>query len=136
MQFKKTSSPTGYPSLSFSSKAINSKFKAVPKSSSVRLLNCSYSGQSFNSRSRLVDSGNEVQLFEKNLYSSAKCSHFYRLQQVRMGCYSKSVQNSRPVEGESVRLAHQCNAFQNSRPVEGESVRLAHQWQHFLLCNC
>ena len=41
MQFKRTSSPTGSFSLLFSSEAINSKFKAVHKSSSVRLLNCS-----------------------------------------------------------------------------------------------
>ena len=105
MQFKLTSSSTGSSSLSFSSEAIDSKFKAVPKSLSVRLLNCSYSGHSFNSRSRLVDSGNEVQLFKKNLYSSAKCSHFCRLQRFCMGCHSKS--GEKPMEVKSVRLAHQ-----------------------------
>ena len=108
MQFKQTSNPTGSSSLSFSSEAINSEFKAVSKFFSVRLLNCSYSGHSFSSRSRLVDSGNEVQLFKKNLYFSAKCSHCYRLQRFRMGCHSKSGQNSRLMEGKSVRLAHQC----------------------------
>ena len=51
MQFKQTSSPTGSFALSLSSEAINSKFKQVPKSLAVRLLNCSYSGHSFNSRS-------------------------------------------------------------------------------------
>ena len=66
MKFKQTSSPTGSSALSFSSEAINSKFKEVPKSLSIRLLNCSYSGHSFNSRSGLVDSGNEVQLYKKN----------------------------------------------------------------------
>ena len=65
MQFKQTSSPIGSSALSFSSEAINSKFKAVPKSLSVTLFNCSYSGHSANSRSGLVDSGNEVQLFKK-----------------------------------------------------------------------
>ena len=49
MQFKQTSSHTGSSALSFSSEAINSKFKVAPKSLSVRLLNCSYSGHSFNS---------------------------------------------------------------------------------------
>ena len=68
------------------------------------LLNCSYS---INSRPGLVDSGNEVQLFKKNLYSPAKCSHFYRLQRFRMGCHSKSGQNSRPMELKSAGLAHQ-----------------------------
>ena len=92
MQFKQTSSPTDSSALSFSSEAINSKFKAVPKSLSVRLLNCSCSGHSFNSRSGLVNSGNEVQLLKKNLYSPAKCSHFCRLQRFRLGCHSKSGQ--------------------------------------------
>ena len=107
MQFKQTSNPTGSFSLLFSSEAINSKFKVVPKSLSVRLLNCSYSGHSFNSRSTLVDLGNEVQLFKKNFYSSAKCPYFCRLQRFCMGCHSKSGQNSRPMERKSVILAHQ-----------------------------
>ena len=67
MQFKQTSSPSGSSALSFSSEAINSKFKAVPKSLSVRLLNCSYSGHYCTSRSGLENSGNEVQLFKKKL---------------------------------------------------------------------
>ena len=81
---------------------------------SVRLLNCSYSGHSFNSRSGLVDSVSEIHLFKKNFYSLAKCSHFYRLQQFRMGCHSKSGQNSMPMERKSVILAHQCKGANGS----------------------
>ena len=102
-----SSNLTGSSALSFSSEAINSKFKALPKSLSVRLLNCSYSGHSINSRSGMVDSENEVQLVKKNLYSPAKCSHFYRLQRFRMGCPSKSGQNSKAMERKSAGLAHQ-----------------------------
>ena len=79
----------------------------VSRSLSVRLLNCNYSGHSFNLKSRLVDSGNEVRLFKKNLYSPAKCSHFCGLQQFHMGCHLKSGQISVHMEGKSVRLAHQ-----------------------------
>ena len=104
MQFKQASSPAVSSALSF---AINSKFKEVPKSLSIRLLNCGYFGHSFNSRSGLVDSGNEVQLYKKNLYPPVKCSNFYRLRQFRMGCHSKSGQNSRLMERQSVGLAHQ-----------------------------
>ena len=68
MQFKQASSAAGSSALSFYSEAINSKFKEVPKSLSTVLLNCGYPGHSFNSRSGLVDSGNEVQLYKKNLY--------------------------------------------------------------------
>ena len=110
MQFKQTSSPIGSSAISFSSE----KFKEVPKSLSVRLLSYSYSGHSFNSRSGLVDSGNEVQFFKKNLYSPAKCSHFYRLQQFRMGCNSRSCQNSRPMDRKSVGLAHQYRGANDS----------------------
>ena len=107
MQFKQTSSPTGFSAPLFSSEAINSKFKEVPKSLSIRLLSCGYSGHSFNLRSGLVDSGNKVQLFKKNLHSSAKCSHFYRLHRFCRGCHSKSDQNSRLMERKSVGLTHQ-----------------------------
>ena len=58
MQFKQTRNPTGSSALSISSEAINYKFKAVPKSLSIRLLNSSYSGHSVNLRSGLVDSRN------------------------------------------------------------------------------
>ena len=95
MQFKQTSSPTGSSALSLSSEAINSKFKEVPESLSVRLLSGSYSGHSFNSRSGLVDSGNEVQLFKRNLYSQAKCSHFYRLSNFAWG----TIQNHVKIQG-------------------------------------
>ena len=141
MQFKQTSSATGSSLVSLFSEAINSKFKVVPKSSSVRLYNCSYSGHSFNSRSRLVDSGNEVQLFKKNLYSSAKCPHFYRLQRFRMGCHSKSDQNLRPMEGKSVTLAHQykgangsisCSATVSSQLLE-RSHTAVRQYKQLLL---
>ena len=37
----------------------------------------------------------------------AKHSYFYRLQRFRMGCHSKSGQNSRLMERQSVGLAHQ-----------------------------
>ena len=56
-----------------------------------------------------MDSGNEVQLYKKNLYPPppAKCPNFYRLQRFRMRCHSKSGQNSRLMERQSVGLAHQ-----------------------------
>ena len=137
MQFKQTSSPTGFSALSFSSKAINSKFKEVPKSLSIRLLNCGYSGHFFNSRSGLVDSGNGVQLFKKNLYSTAKCSHFHRLQRFRMGCHPKSGQNSRLMERKSGGLSHQykgangsisCSTAVSSQLSEQSRTAVFRQW--------
>ena len=107
MQFKQAGSAASFSALSFYSKAINLKFKEVPKSLSTGLLNCGNFGHSFNSRSGLVDSGNEVQLYKKNLYPPAKYSNFYRLKRFRMGCHSKSGQNSRFMERTSVGLAHQ-----------------------------
>ena len=106
IQFKQTSSPTGSSAPSFSSEAVNSKFKVVPKSLSVRLLNCSCSGHSVNSRSGLVQEM-KYNYSRKICTSPTKCSHFYRLQRFRMGCHSESGQNSRPMERKSAGLAHQ-----------------------------
>ena len=116
-------------------------YNEIKKPSGYRV-NCSYSGHFFHSRSRLVDSGNEVQLLNKNLYSSAKCSHFYRLQQFRMGCPSKSGQNSRPMEGKSVRLAHQykgancsisCSATVSSQLLERSNTAVFRQYNSYCL---
>ena len=117
------SGPTGSSALSFSPKAINLKFKGVTKCLSVRLLNCSYSGHFFNSRSGLVDSGNEVKLFKKNLYSPPKCSHFYRLQRFHMGCNSKSSQNSKPMARKSARLAHEYKGANGSISCSTAAIR-------------